>query len=121
MEALSTGPIQAAALGFLIVRELLTLAAIGLALSGVDDLFVDAVYFARRLARWIAVRPTHPYIAVEALNSADPGWMAVLIPAWDEAEVIGATLTGLTRTYDYPALSCVRRHLSERSSDARGG
>jgi len=102
MGALSTGAIQAAALGFLIVRELLTLAAVGLALSGIDDLFIDAVYFARRLARWIAVRPNHPHIAVEALGSDDPGWMAVLIPAWDEAEVIGATLSGLTRAYDYP-------------------
>lgn len=102
MGALSTGAVQAAALGFLCVRELLTLAAVGLALSGIDDLFIDSVYFARRLARWIAIRPAHPHIAVEALRSADPGWMAVLIPAWDEAEVIGATLHGLMRTYDYP-------------------
>lgn len=102
MGAQTTNAVQFAALGFLVVRELLMFSAVGLALSGVDDLFVDAVYFARRSARWIAVRRAHPRITADQLSNADPGWMAVLIPAWDEAEVIGSTLRRLMRTYDYP-------------------
>ncbi len=90
----------ALALGAL--REAMMLAAFGLALSGIDDLFVDAVYFARRLVRMIAVRPSHPRMTAEAMGSPDPGWFAVLVPAWDEAAVIGTMLRGLISAYAYP-------------------
>ena len=94
--------LEALALGLGGLREAMLIAACGFALSGLDDLFVDAVYWMRRLARAIAVRPRHPTIAAEALGSADPGWFAVFVPAWDESAVIATMLRGLVANYSYP-------------------
>lgn len=88
----------AAALG---VREMLFVAAIGLALSGIDDLFVDAVYLARR-ARGVLGRRSFPSPAAETMGAVEPGWFAVIVPAWDEASVIGATLRGMTTGWQHP-------------------
>ncbi len=84
------------------VRETLAIAAIGLALSGLDDLFVDSVYFTRRLVRLAVVRPRHPRMLAEAMGSADPGWFAIFVPAWDEGAVIGTMLRGLLASYQWP-------------------
>ena len=94
--------LQAFALGIGGLREAMLIAAFGFALSGIDDVFVDSVYWMRRLARAIAVRPRHPRIAAEAMGSADPGWFAVFVPAWDESAVIATMLRGLVASYSYP-------------------
>ena len=39
----------------LAVRELLLLTALAIAISGLDDLFIDSVYFARTVWRRLAV------------------------------------------------------------------
>lgn len=80
----------------LLLRELLLLAAIGLALSGLDDLFLDCVFLFRRIGPGRDANR-----ATLLAGSADPGWMAILVPAWDEADVIGPMLAGLTRALDY--------------------
>lgn len=85
------------ALLHLAARELLTLAAFGLALSGLDDLFIDLVYIGRRLAGARPVPTPEP-----APAAGEPRWLAVLVPAWDEAAVIGAMLARLTATQRYP-------------------
>ena len=83
------------AIGVAVLREAMRLAAFGLALSGLDDLFVDLVWIMRRCVRMVAVRPNNPRIAAEAMGSAEPGWFAVFVPAWDEAAVIAPMLRGL--------------------------
>lgn len=94
---------EAVALGFLLTRELLLLAAIGIALMGIDDLFVDAVFLGRRAWRAATIRRRHPVIRAEAMGTANPAPMAILVPAWDEGAVIGPMLRGLLATFDYPA------------------
>lgn len=91
--------IEVVALGFLLLREVLLFAALGLALSGLDDVFVDTVFVARRIA---CLGPRWSDDVANFGRAAEPGWMAILIPAWDEADVIGRMLAGLTRTLDYP-------------------
>ena len=90
------------ALLHLAARELLTLAAFGLALSGLDDLFIDLVYAARRLAGPRRAPPPAPPPAPMPPPHRTPGWLAVIVPAWDEADVIGAMLTRLAATQRYP-------------------
>ena len=90
----------AVALGCL--REATLLAAWGFALSGLDDMLVDSIYFVRRLARGLMVRPRHPHMAAEAMGTHNPGWFAVFVPAWDEAAVIGTMLRRLLAAYDHP-------------------
>ena len=94
--------LETVALAFAALREAMLLAAFGIALSGLDDLFIDAVFLVRRTVRMVAVRPFHRRVTVEELGSDDPGWFAILVPAWDEAAVIGTMLRGLIGTYLYP-------------------
>lgn len=77
-----------------VALEVTLIAAVGLLIGGLDDLLADIVYGVSRLRSWRRAwkRP--------ALDR-DGGPMAVFIPAWDEADVIGPMLrTALTR-YDH--------------------
>lgn len=84
----------AALVGYwLLTRELLLLAAVGIAISSLDDLFIDLAYFMRRGWRWFTIYRTRPHARAETLaGGAAPALMAVFVPAWDEADVIGAML-----------------------------
>ena len=76
-----------------VAREALLFAAVGMVIGGIDDLLVDAVFFARRL-RGGAARPC--LAALPAPGQA--GRIAVFVPAWDEVAVIGDMLvTALAR------------------------
>ncbi|MFN3287968.1 MAG: glycosyl transferase family protein, partial [Sphingomonadaceae bacterium] len=91
---------EAALLLVLATRELLLLAGIGLLVSGLDDLAVDLA--------WLASRPAarrHPPVVAEDLVTSAPGRFAILVPAWDEGELVGAMLTRLLATQDHPGLS----------------
>lgn len=83
-----------AALG-LLRNELLLFAAIGLLIGGIDDVLIDLIYAARRLWRALAVYSRMPRMTARDLpppGAAGP--IAVFVPAWDEAAVIGAMLRG---------------------------
>lgn len=84
-------------LAFLAVvsRELLWLSAAGIFLSSLDDLAVDAAWL-----MGVAFRPSAPLPA----PPAEPGRFALLVPAWDESEVIGPMLTRLCARIDDPDL-----------------
>ncbi|WP_343528968.1 glycosyl transferase family protein [Sphingomonas sp.] len=72
-----------------VARELMLFAGAGLLIGGVDDLLVDLIYFTRRLIRG----PATPIRSWALPPPATPGRMVILVPAWDEAGVIGAMLT----------------------------
>ncbi len=83
-------------------REALRISASGLALFSLDDLVVDAVFFARLGWRRMTVYRRHARARADTLPTATPGAMAIVVPAWDEAAVIGAMLRDCTRRLDYP-------------------
>ena len=73
--------------------ELALFAAAGFLLFAIDDLAVDLIYFVRSAWRALAVYSRFPRMSAAALPAPmRPGWMAVLIPAWDEAPVIAPML-----------------------------
>ena len=77
-----------------IARELLLFACVGLLIGGIDDLVIDLIYVIRRLTKG----PATPIRSYALEPPALRGRMIVLIPAWDEAPVIGAMLsTALAR------------------------
>jgi adsorption protein B len=84
------------------LRELLLLTAVAIAVSGLDDLFIDVVYFTRVLWRRLTVYSRHRRATAQSLRRADPAPMAILVPAWDESAVIGAMLTATLARLDYP-------------------
>jgi len=69
----------------LIVRETLLFAACGFLLLGTSDLAVDLIWIGLRLKRRREALP--PFPAAE-----QPGRLAIFVPAWDEAAVIGPML-----------------------------
>ncbi len=81
-------------------RELLLFSAIWLLIGAIDDLCVDAIWAVRRLYRKIAFYWHRPPMTVDELPAkSGPGLIAVLIPAWGEAAVIGAMLGNCTRSW----------------------
>src|SRR5687768_10223748 len=76
-----------------LTAELALFAAVGFLLFAVDDLIVDLIYFIRRGWRAAMIYSRHPKMFADNLPAPmRPGWIAVLIPAWDEASVIAPML-----------------------------
>ena len=73
--------------------EVLLFAVVGLAIGGVDDFLVDLLYLCRRWWRSLTVYSRHERMTTATLPaSAQPGRIAIFIPAWGEAEVIAPML-----------------------------
>ncbi|MBB4631294.1 glycosyl transferase family protein [Sphingosinicella soli] len=89
---------------WLLTRELLLLAAAGVLVSSLDDLLFDLVYFSRRIWRRLTVyrgrRRTDARSLPGGGSASAP--IAVFVPAWDEADVIGPMLTAFTRRMLFP-------------------
>ncbi|HST35034.1 MAG TPA: glycosyl transferase family protein [Allosphingosinicella sp.] len=66
-----------------VMRELALFAAIGFLLLGIGDLIVDFIWIGTKLG---------PRRAQAVPSAARPGQIAIFLPAWDEATVIGAML-----------------------------
>lgn len=76
-----------------LTAELALFAAAGYLLFALDDLVVDLIYFLRRGWRAAIIYSRYPKMHAGQLPSPmRPGWMAVLIPAWDEAAVVAPML-----------------------------
>lgn len=76
-----------------LTAELSLFAAAGFLIFAIDDLLVDLFYFIRFGWRSLVVYTRFPRTFAGSLSKpARPGWMAVLIPAWDEAAVIAPML-----------------------------
>jgi len=76
-----------------IAAELALFAAAGYLLFAADDALVDAIYFTRRLWRSATIYSRFPRTYANQLSPPDePGWIAIFVPAWDEAPVIAQML-----------------------------
>ena len=63
---------------------------------------MDLLYFSRRLWRRLTVYTRHPraYASYYVFNR-DPGFIAILVPAWDESAVIASMLKATLKRIDY--------------------
>ena len=69
--------------------------------SGLDDIFIDIVYYSRRLYRYIFKRKVIKEITLEQLKGKQEQTIAVLIPAWDESVVIFQMLLNTATSVQY--------------------
>lgn len=69
-------------------------------LSGIDDLFIDIFYWVRYLMRLRRRRLFEP-LTYESLNMKEEQYIAVLVPCWHEAGVIGTMLKHNCYSIDY--------------------
>jgi adsorption protein B len=85
-----------------IAAELALFAGIGFLLFAINDLAVDLLYFGRAAWRAVAVYPRYPRTFASELPQAEaPGFLALLVPAWDEAAVIASMLRATIDRLDY--------------------
>ncbi|HEX7876490.1 MAG TPA: glycosyl transferase family protein [Sphingobium sp.] len=76
-----------------IYHEVLLFAVVGLAIGGLDDFLVDILYLCRRWWRNLTIYSRHARMTTATLpRSAQPGRIAIFIPAWREADVIAPML-----------------------------
>ena len=85
-----------------VAAELALFAGVGFFLFGLNDLAVDLIYFTRRFWRALTIYRRHrrAYASYYVFNK-DPGFMAVLVPAWDESAVIASMLKATLKRLDY--------------------
>jgi adsorption protein B len=89
-----------AALDF-VMRETALFAALGFLLLGLGDLAVDGVWLMLAAARLVRRRGERGPSLASLPPPRSPGAMAVFIPAWDEAAVIGAMLRHTLAVLDH--------------------
>ena len=86
-----------------IAAELALFAGVGFLLFALNDLLVDLIYFARAIWRALAVYTRYPRAFASKLpESAEPGFIAMLVPAWDESVVIASMLRATVARLEYP-------------------
>src|SRR5687768_11076209 len=96
------GAMDAAELLTLVGAELALFAGIGFLLFAANDVAVDIIYFARRAWRSATVYRRFPRaFASELASPARPGFMAILVPAWDEAAVISSMLRATLKRIEH--------------------
>ncbi len=77
----------------LLHHEILLFAAVGLAIGGVDDFLIDLLFLARKAWRDLFIYGRHDRMTTATLPpSPNPGRIAIFVPAWREADVIGPML-----------------------------
>ena len=82
--------------------ELALFAGAGFLLFGLNDLLVDIIYFARRMWRSATIyRRFRPAYASYFVFNKNPGFIAILVPAWDESAVIASMLKATLKRLDY--------------------
>ena len=85
-----------------IAAELALFAGVGFLLFAVNDVLVDLIYFARRAWRSVTIYSRYPRaFASYFVFKGDPGFLAIFIPAWDEAAVIASMLRSTLKRLDY--------------------
>lgn len=81
-------------------HEVMLFAATGLLIGGVDDVLIDMMYIIRSAWRSVFVYSRHPRMTTTSLPfPTHSGSLAIFLPAWHEAEIIGPTLHGMLRQW----------------------
>ena len=82
--------------------ELALFAGVGFLLFGINDVLVDLIYFARAMWRRVTVYSRNPrFFASQFCFTHKPGFIAMLLPAWDESAVIAPMLRATLSRLDY--------------------
>ena len=93
--------VDASAVLAAVLREATLLAAVGMFVGGLDELVVDAIFVRKRIGAWCRGERT-PTLADLAPTGKR---LAIFVPAWDEAAVIGPMLATLSQRLGSERLS----------------
>jgi adsorption protein B len=85
-----------------IAAELALFAGVGFLLFAANDLLVDVIYFTRVLWRALTIYTRYPRaFATSLTDKGERGFIAMLVPAWDESAVIASMLRATISRLEY--------------------
>jgi bacteriophage N4 adsorption protein B len=83
-----------------IQRELFLFSAVWILISAIDDLCIDIIWIVRHIYHRLTVyRYALPRVVDQLVEPHDHKRLAVFVPAWGEAEIIGDMLRNCTRQW----------------------
>ena len=85
---------------YFLMWHMLVILACLFAISGVDDLFIDIYFWMRLIGRWRKRKEYKP-LTYDKLVAPKEQYIAVLVPCWREAGVIGTMLKHNCYSIDY--------------------
>lgn len=69
--------------------------------SSIDDLFIDAWYWTRRIYRSLTVKQQYSPLTPEQLREKSEQPLAIMVPAWLEYDVIAAMVENMVEVLEY--------------------
>ncbi len=85
-----------------VAAELALFAGAGFLLFALNDIVVDLIYFVRQVWRSLTIYSRYPRaFASYFVFKPNPGFLAIFVPAWDEAAVIASMLRMTLSRLDY--------------------
>ena len=76
-------------------------AAIGVFINSLDDLFIDLYFWIRKIYRWVAVTSKFKPMRIEQLREKEESYLAIMVPAWQEHDVIAKMVENTIATMEY--------------------
>jgi adsorption protein B len=85
------------------LEVLAAILALVIFVSSLDDLFIDIWYWTRRIFRRARLERTPSYkaLGVEQLRDREEQPMAIMVPAWQESDVIAAMVQNMVEVLEY--------------------
>jgi len=78
-----------------------SIVAVVILISSLDDLFVDSWYWIREIIRALTVNREHRPLTNAQLHEKEEQYIAIMVPAWKEDDVIASMIEDAVRTLDY--------------------
>ena len=88
-------------LGLLALQAGFVLMMIVYLISGLDDLFVDLLFFIMKVVQWLGGDSQHHQPSLEEMAEKPEQPFALMFPAWQEADVIRRALLNTISNIDY--------------------
>lgn len=80
---------------------LAAITAVLILVSSLDDFFIDVYYWTRETWRWATVKSRHRPLRIEQLRAKEESWLAIMVPAWKEYDVIAKMVENTLATMEY--------------------
>lgn len=84
-----------------LLDEIAAFTAVLILISSLDDFFIDIYYWVREAWRWAAVESRYPPMRIEHLRAKEESWLAIMVPAWKEYDVIAKMVENTIGTMEY--------------------
>ncbi|MFM0207024.1 glycosyl transferase family protein [Paraburkholderia sediminicola] len=83
------------------MQSVTAVVAVIILISSLDDLFIDAWYWVRRVIRHFRIKPRYRPLTADQLYTREQQPLAIMVPAWKEDDVIASMVSDLVRVLDY--------------------